>query len=93
MEMHKLAFTALLGGILVSQNIAATEHADAKNQGLPKKAEASRCLTSTGSRIPANLGACSVSGRTFSAKDIQMTGATTVAEALRVLDPSVTIRR
>lgn len=93
MEMHKVAVTTVLCGILVSQNIAAAEHADAKKQNPPNKAEATRCVTSTGSRIPTNLGACSARGRSFSADDIQMTGATTVAQALRLLDPSVTIGR
>jgi len=32
-------------------------------------------------------------GRVYSDKDIQNTGATDAAEALRLLDPSITVRR
>jgi hypothetical protein len=49
------------------------------------------CLTSTGSRIPASAGEClGVSGRSYSQQDIESTGATSPAEALSLLDPSVT---
>jgi hypothetical protein len=52
----------------------------------------SSCLTSTGSNIPAGPGRnCIGTGRSYSQTDIEQTGKTTVAGALRNLDPSLTI--
>ncbi len=51
----------------------------------------SSCLTQTGSRIAANGTTCTAVGRAYSHDDINRTGATTADEALRLLDPSVTI--
>jgi hypothetical protein len=49
------------------------------------------CLTATGS--PAAGGACSGYGRSYSSDDIRHTGATTVGDALQLLDPSITVHR
>ena len=51
----------------------------------------SSCLTSTGSRIPPTSGDCTAWGRSYSQTDIDRTGKTTVAGALRNLDPTITI--
>lgn len=52
----------------------------------------STCLTSTGSRIPPGPDTrCMAFGRSYSQTDIDQTGQTTAAGALRYLDPSVTI--
>lgn len=51
------------------------------------------CLTRTGSRIGGNDANCSAFGRSYSSDDIHRTGATTVDEALRLMDPSITIHR
>lgn len=49
------------------------------------------CLTSTGSRIPPSSGDClGVPGRSYTQQDIENTGATSPAEALSLLDPSIT---
>lgn len=60
----------------------------------PQAAAAARndrgCVS--GSRIPSSEP-CSSFGRVYSDKDIQTTGATDAAEALRLLDPSITVRR
>lgn len=45
-----------------------------------------------GTRI-SNTEPCGSSGRVYTDEDIRNTGATTVAEALRLLDPSITVRR
>jgi hypothetical protein len=49
------------------------------------------CLTSTGSRIPVTGTDCSSTGRSYSNQDLQRTGATSVAGALPLMDPSLTI--
>ena len=51
------------------------------------------CLTQTGSRITGNNANCSVFGRSYSSDDISRTGSTTADEALRLLDPSITVHR
>ena len=51
------------------------------------------CLKSTGSRIPDSAGGCSAVGRSYSSEDIQRTGAVSADEALRLLDPTVTVHR
>jgi hypothetical protein len=52
----------------------------------------STCLTSTGSNIPAGPDMrCVATGRSYSQTDIDQTGKSTVAGALRNLDPSLTI--
>lgn len=48
------------------------------------------CVRSTGSLIPAKPGRClPVAGRAYSQEDLRRTGATTTADALRMLDPSI----
>ena len=49
------------------------------------------CVPETASRIPASPGACAGFGRTWTQDDIQRTGAADTAQALRLLDPSVTV--
>lgn len=49
------------------------------------------CLTSTGSRIPVTGTDCSATGRSYSNQDLQRTGATSVAGALPLMDPSLTV--
>ena len=51
------------------------------------------CLRSTGSLIPPRPGKClPVAGRSYSREDIRRTGAVDTADALRMLDPSVTMQ-
>jgi hypothetical protein len=50
------------------------------------------CPTKTGSRIPPNGTDCSAPGRAYSSQDIDRTGQADTAEALRLLDPAVTIK-
>jgi hypothetical protein len=55
-------------------------------------ARPSTCLTSTGSRIPADRSTpCTAYGQAYSRTDIDQTGKTTVGGALGLLDPSLTI--
>ena len=51
------------------------------------------CLTQTGTRIPARRKECAAVGRSYTQDQILTTGATTAADALRLLDPSITIHR
>jgi hypothetical protein len=50
------------------------------------------CLASTGSLIASKSG-CRGFGRTYSNDDLERTGKTTAADALALLDPSITVHR
>lgn len=50
------------------------------------------CLTETGSRIAGN-SKCRGFGRAYSSEDIDRTGKTSAADALALLDPSITVHR
>jgi hypothetical protein len=53
----------------------------------------SSCLKETGSRIPLGPGKCRGFGRSYSSQDIERTGVvTSAADALALLDPSITVR-
>ena len=52
----------------------------------------SNCLTDTGSRITGN-SKCRGYGRAYSSEDIDRTGQTNAADALALLDPSVTVHK
>jgi hypothetical protein len=49
------------------------------------------CVPDTATRIPVKEGDCAGFGRTYTQQDIQRTGATDAAQALRLLDPSLTV--
>ena len=51
------------------------------------------CLPATGTRIAVREHECAAFGRSYTGEAIRNTGATTVDEALRLLDPSITIGR
>jgi uncharacterized protein YceK len=55
-------------------------------------AENPSCMTQTGSRIGVK-GECRGTGRSYTNDDINRTGATTAADALRLLDPSITVHQ
>jgi hypothetical protein len=56
----------------------------------PRRGPGQGCLT-TGTRISLKDGECAnVPGRVYSKDDLDRTGATTVSEALRMLDPAMT---
>jgi hypothetical protein len=51
------------------------------------------CVSQTASRISASAGTCSAFGHSFSSEDIDRTGSPTADEALRLLDPTITVHR
>jgi hypothetical protein len=52
----------------------------------------SSCLTETGPRLPLSPGQCASYGNSYSGQELQQTGRADVAQALRTLDPSITIQ-
>ena len=51
------------------------------------------CAPQSGSRLPASDRKCPDFGHSWTSQDIQRTGATTVGEALRLLDPTLTVHQ
>jgi hypothetical protein len=49
------------------------------------------CVSGTATRIPMSPAECAAFGRAWTAQDIKTTGATDSAQALRLLDPSVSV--
>jgi hypothetical protein len=85
--------SGLLGGFIVV-GCAATPHESKPAINAPQAAVTDpTCLDGTGTRLPANSAKCSVTGRSYSHDDINRTGATDAGEALRLLDPSITVQR
>ena len=50
------------------------------------------CVPETASRIPAKDSACNGFGRTWTGDDLQRTGQIDVGQALKMLDPSITVQ-
>lgn len=88
-----IASFGLLGGPALAQGPASTAGPvkPATARPLVKPGDYN-CLRSTGSRIRPKAGEClPVDGRTYSRRDIERTGARNTADALRMLDPRITI--
>jgi hypothetical protein len=77
---------AMAAGLLLVGCTAAAVKPQPATTGFNERA----CMT--GTRI-ASSAPCAASDRVYSDKDIQETGATTTGDALRLLDPSITVRR
>lgn len=83
-----------IGLALLLASVGATAEDAATQSPADQKAElqqSSRCLKETGSRIkPAPGQPCiNAAGQAYTREDIERTGATTTAEALRKLSPPV----
>lgn len=60
-------------------------------EGADKASGKAGCVRKTGTRLP-RQDTC-LPGRAYDQDDIRRTGATNVAEALQMLDPSISVRR
>ncbi len=70
---------------------APAENAKAKPPASAAIVKHPNCLTDTGSRVSSDASKCRGYGRNFSSEDIDRTGRTSAADALALLDPSVTV--
>lgn len=85
---------ASVGALLLMQMTAAADEAVAKKAPSAKQEALASCVTSTGSRIrPVHNSNCAAMGRSYGERDIRLTGATTTADALRLLDPALSVHR
>jgi hypothetical protein len=84
--MNPRSCAALLTALAICGCATTSPPRTANNTAAPS------CLTDTGSRIPPSPDtACLATGRSYSQTDLDRTGKSTVAGALRDLDPSLTI--
>jgi len=72
---------------------ATTENAKPQPAASAATAADPNCLTATGSRIAPGTSKCRGFGRAYSSEDIDRTGQTSAADALALLDPSITVHR
>jgi len=85
---------ASIAALLLVQMTATADDAVEKKKDHPSAEKPAACVMSTGSRIPpSHTSNCAAVGRTYSERDIRLTGATTTADALRLLDPAITVHR
>jgi hypothetical protein len=90
---HYLRAMSAIGMLLLLSACVATAPSDKpRATGSAAMTQNPRCLTETGSRLGDNRTDCSAFGRSYSHEDIDRTGATTVGDALRLLDPSITVQ-
>jgi hypothetical protein len=90
----KVRMTGAVAAGLILAGCAGTAQ-DMKSNATESTAATSdaTCLAGTGSRIPAGGTNCMAAGRSYTNDDIKLTGATSAGDALRLLDPSITVHR
>jgi hypothetical protein len=90
MAIYTRIAAAVAAGLIFAGSAAVADDAKAKPEKPAAVAQNPSCLTQTGSRIGAK-GKCRATGRSYTNDDMRRTGATTVGEALPLLDPSITV--
>jgi hypothetical protein len=90
-----MSATIRITGVIVSGLILFGCAATPQNSKPPATAAMKdpNCLTETGSRISAVNSNCRGFGRSYSHDDIDRTGLTNAADALALMDPSITVHR
>ena len=90
MNMTPLLSAVLLGSVVLSP---APAGADQNNGPVAATVPASpHCVQATGSRLPQTATPCAVVGRSYTGEDLKQTGTTSLGDALKMLDPAVTVR-
>jgi hypothetical protein len=90
MDIHIRKVAALAIGLIFMSSAAIGDDAKPKPPSYSAGAQNANCLTQTGSRICVK-GKSRGPGRYYTSEDIRRTGATTVGQALPLLDPSIVV--
>jgi hypothetical protein len=90
MAIHTCIVAAVAAGLILASSTAIGDDATPRPEKSAAAAENPSCLTHTGSRI-GGKGKCRGTGRSYTSDDLKRTGKTTVAGALALLDPSITV--
>lgn len=106
--MKKLMSGIMIVGFLISPTALAADVSNSAQKPMPTATEGkltveqpetvaqrSNCITQTGSRLKSKdkNGCNGLPGRSYTKADIDLTGATTLAEALQRLDPAISLGR
>jgi hypothetical protein len=89
--LKSLSFGASLFILLAACATAPSAPPTAAAAQTAKPAPPAGCVSATGTTLPTRPTSCTGPGSTYSSADLQQTGATTIPDALRRLDPDVTI--
>lgn len=90
MAIHTRVVAAVAAGLLFASSAAISDDATPQHEKHSAATDNPSCLTHTGSRI-GGKGKCRGTGRSYTGEDLKRTGATTVGDALPLLDPSITV--
>jgi hypothetical protein len=90
MAIHTRIVAAVAAGLIFASSAAIGGDAAPQPKKDSATAQNPSCLTHTGSRIDGK-GRCRGTGRSYTSDDLKRTGKTTVAGALPLLDPSITV--
>jgi hypothetical protein len=91
MSLYLRAASTIVSVIILAACAATPREAKPTAGASAAAAENHTCLTQTGSRIATKGTDCSAMGRSYSSDDIDRTGAATADQALRLMDPSITV--
>jgi len=90
MAIYTRIAAAIAASLIAAGCATIADNTKAKPEAHTAAAENPGCLTETGSRISVK-GECRGPGRAYTTDDINRTGATTAGDALRLLDPTITV--
>jgi hypothetical protein len=90
MAIHTRVAAAFAAGLIFASSAAIGDDATPKTEKHSAAADNPSCLTQTGSRI-GGKGKCRATGRSYTSDDLKRTGKSTLAGALPLLDPSITV--
>jgi hypothetical protein len=90
MDIYTRVVAAIAVGLIFVSSAAIGDDTKPKPQSDSAGAQNASCLTQTGSRICVK-GKGRGPGRYYTSEDMRRTGATTVGQALRLLDPSIIV--
>jgi PBP1b-binding outer membrane lipoprotein LpoB len=93
MTTYPRVTSAIATAIILAACSATPANVKPKAEASGAVAQNPACLSQTGSRIAGHNANCSAIGRSYSSDDINRTGSTTAGEALRLLDPSITVHQ
>ncbi len=84
--------TLIAAAFALSLSACATQPAAQSANATAKAQPPPGCVATTGTAIPVSPGTCAGFGNTYTQQDIARTGQTSVAGALSVLDPALSVR-
>ena len=90
MAIYTRIAAAIAASLIFAGCATVADDAKAKPEKPTAVAENPSCLTQTGSRVGVK-GTCRGTGRSYTNDDMTRTGATTVGDALPLMDPSITV--